>query len=434
MSLRNRLLSAIVLALLISFALGAGVTVWQARSGVRAEQIAALANARLGTLAAMANLAGGAAQPGALRRIVSAYDNDRHVGASLVAAGGVIVDHSVPQPASAPPAWLRRLIVPSLKPVMLPVPGGQPGAFVRLDSEPLNEAAERWAELRARVASFGVFFLLAAVLCSVTTTRSLRPLIFMAQGMARVGRGETPAALPVTGPIETASLARSFNDMAAALRAAQRQNRLLSQRIVVIAEQERADIARDLHDEIGPLLFAITTFAAVVGRQVATGDLAQVHGQIDAIQQAVARLQGGVRDMLGRLREGEVAAADLETALTELLAFWRSMRPQTRFSLTLAGVDDGLSDAARDCLFRAAQEGISNAIRHGDAKCVTLAVTLLDGAAELRVRDDGAGGPEGPGAGLPGMRARAACLGGQVGIVRGHGWELAIRLPARAEL
>jgi two-component system sensor histidine kinase UhpB len=431
MSLRNRLLSAILLALLISFTIGAGLSVWQARHGVQAEQSAALANARQNTLAALADLPAGAGQAAELRRIVGAFDGNRHVRAALVAAGGTLLASSVPEAAPETPDWLGRLIVPASKPVSLPVPGGD--AALRLDSAPLNEAAERWGELRVRIASFAAFFLLSAVLCSVTATRSLRPLTLLAQGMARVGRGETAPALPVAGPVETALLARAFNDMAAALREAEVQNRHLSQRIVTIAQEERADIARDLHDEIGPLLFAITTFAAVIGRQVDTGDLAPVHGQLDAIQQSVARLQGGVRDMLGRLRAGDVAAADLETALTELLAFWRSMRPETRFSLAFAGVNDGLNDAATDCLFRAAQEAISNAIRHGDAKTVELAVSLGEGSAELRVRDDGAGGPEGPGFGLSGMRARAAALGGRVGIMRGTGWELAVQLPARAE-
>ena len=428
MSLRNRLLSAILLALLISFTIGASLAVWQARHGVQAEQSAALGNARQNALAALADLPGTAEQAAGLRRIVSAFDGNRHIAASLVAEGGAILAFSKPEPAPETPVWLRRFIVPNAKPVTLPVPGG---AALRLESAPLNEAAERWGELRGRVASFAAFFLLSAVLCSVTATRSLRPLTLLAQGMARVGRGENAPALPVFGPVETAALAQAFNGMAAALRTAQVQNRHLSQRIVVIAQEERAGIARDLHDEIGPLLFAINTFAAVIGRQVDTGDLAPVHGQLDAIQQAVARLQGGVRDMLGRLREGDVAAADLETALTELLAFWRSIRPETRFSLAFAGLDDGLDDAARDCLFRAAQEGISNAIRHGDAKTVELAVTLQEGAADLRVCDDGAGGQEGPGSGLPGMRARVAALGGRVGILRKPGWEVAVHLPAR---
>ena len=118
--------------------------------------------------------------------------------------------------------------------------------------------------------------------------------------------------------------------MAAALRTAEAQNRRLSQQILTIAEEERADIARDLHDEIGPLLFAITTFTAAIGRQVETGDLAPVPGQLQAIQDATARLQREVRDMLGRLHEGEQAPADLPAALGELLAFWRSVRPGNR--------------------------------------------------------------------------------------------------------
>ena len=433
MSLRNRLLSAILLALLISFSLGAALTVWQARRSVQAEQVAALESARQSALAAVADIAAGGDLPAEWRRIVRAFDGNRHLRASLIGPGNQMLIESTAAAAPATPPWLLRWIVPALKPVTVTLATAPAPTALRLQSEPLNEAAERWGELRARVASFAAFFLLSAVLCSVTATRSLRPLTLLAQGLVRVGRGEAAPDLPVAGPRETAALAMAFNGMAAALREAKMQNRQLAQQIVTIAQAERADIARDLHDEIGPLLFAITTFAAVIGCQAQDNNLANVSGQVDAIQQAVARLQRGVRDMLGRLREDEVAPADLPAALTELLAFWRSIRPETQFELHMPAVDDTAfddpDDAVRDCLFRAAQEGISNAIRHGAARHVGISVLSRPDGFDLTVTDDGAGGVEGPGSGLTGMRSRVTSLGGQVDIRHGAGWTVRVRLP-----
>ena len=405
---------------------------WQAAYGVRAEQAAALRNARLSTGAAIADLPSGAAGSTGLRLLVGAFDGSRHLEASIIGQNGGVLAASQPAPAPATPAWLLKLIAPTMKPVVLPVKGQSDIASIRVASAPLNEAAERWAELRARVLGFGCFFAQAATLCSLTAARSLRPLTLLALGMIRVGRGETAPALPEAGPRETATLARSFNDMAAALRAAQTQNRRLERQIVTIAEEERAEIARGLHDEVGPLLFAITTFTAAIGRQVQSNNLAPVFGQVAAIQETVARLQLQVRDLLGRLVQADTSTADLEAAVLELTAFWRGIRPELLFCVSMATGAQFLSEASRECLFRAAQEGISNAVRHGNPRTITISAMCRDGWAVLSVADDGSGGPENSGLGLAGMRARAAALGGRVAIERGAGWTVTVNVPVAA--
>jgi len=429
MSLRTRLLAAIFLALLISLSLGAGLAAWRAARTTHDELAASLANARKSTLAALANLQPGPGAEAELHRIVSAFDGSRHMRAALLDAGGVVRDASEPAAGPQPPEWFLHLVAPSLPPVTAPITGVPGVAGLRLQADPVSEAGERWTELRERVASFAIFFVAAAVLCSLTAARSLLPLTSLAQGLTRVGRGEPQPAVPEEGPPEIATLARAFNFMSAALQTAEAQNRRLAQQVLTIAEEERADIARDLHDEIGPLLFAITTFTAAIGRQVQTGELASVPAQLQAIQDATARLQREVRDMLGRLHDGAAAPENVPAALAELMAFWRSVRPETDFQARTGLGDAPLSDAVRECLFRAAQEGISNAVRHGRPRHVTVHAHVLNESAILSVSDDGAGGTENPGRGLAGMRARAASLGGTVDIARGNGWTVTVRIP-----
>jgi two-component system sensor histidine kinase UhpB len=434
MSLRTRLLAAIFLALLISFSVGAGLAVWHAARSVHGELAAALAHAREGTLAGLAELQPGPAGEAELRRMVAAFDASRHVKVELLAPDGAVRAGSLPVAEPRPPGWFLRLVAPTLAPVLAPVEGVPGIAALRLAADPANEAGERWSELREWVAGFAVFFVVAAALCSVIVTRSLRPLTGLAQGFARVGRGEPHTELAAVGPPEIATLAGAFNAMAAGLRAAEAANRRLSRQIVTIAEEERAEIARDLHDEIGPLLFAITAFTTAIGRHVETGELAAVPGQLASIQDAAARMQREVRDMLGRLHEGEAPApTDLAASLCGLVDFWRGVRPETEFVADMALDAVTLSDAVRECLFRVAQEAISNAVRHAKPRRIELRASISGSQAVVSVHDDGAGGQEGPGLGLPGMRARAASLGGHVDIVRGPGWTVTVRLPLGAD-
>jgi two-component system sensor histidine kinase UhpB len=263
MSLRFRLLMAIFLALLISFSLSAGLAAWHAAAAVHEELSSSLAIARQGSLAALRDMPHGEAGETELRGMVAAYDGSRHVRAALLAPDGRLLQASTPAAAKKPPAWFLRLVSPPVKTASASVPGI--GEFL-LTAVPDSEAAERWTELRERLVGFGVFFLVAALLCSATVGHSLGPLTALTQGLARVGRGELQAELPQAGPPEIATLAGAFNRMAADLRTAEAQNRRLSQQILTIADEERAEIARDLHDEIGPLLFATTNCAAAAAR------------------------------------------------------------------------------------------------------------------------------------------------------------------------
>lgn len=434
MSIRARLLAAIFLALLISLSLALGLAAWQAARVVHEELAASMANARQSTLATLGTLPAGPEGAAELRRIAAAFDGSRHMRVALLNAQGLPVAESAPAPVPPPPGWFLRLVSPPPATVTTQIAGVPGIGALRLQADPVSEAGERWAELRERVASFLLFFVVAAALCSFTVARSLRPLVALDHGLARVARGETRPEIAEAGPPETASLARAFNRMAQALAAAEAQNRRLSQQVMTIAEEERAEIARNLHDEIGPLLFAITTFAAAIRQLVAAGNLAPVPAQVQAIQDAAARVQHDVRDMLGRLHGGPPPAIALTEALPELLAFWRAMRPDIVFSLDTAHTIP-LPEAVQDCIFRVFQEGISNAVRHGKPRHVALSLTREDAAITACIADDGAGpaspvaGVQGSGLGLPGMRARAAALGGSVSIVAGQGWKIMLRLP-----
>jgi two-component system sensor histidine kinase UhpB len=457
MSLRARLLAAIFLALLISFSLGAGFAAWRTTRTVHDELAAALVSGRQAMLASLAVLPDGVAGRAQLRHIVAAFDGDRHLQAALLGPDGTVLAISAPGTGRLPPAWFLRVAAPSLATAMLTVRGVPGVAALRLAAAPASEVGERWTELSERMAGFAMFFAAAALLCSVTVASSLRPLTSLAQALARVEHGDLGADLAQAGPPEIAALASAFNRMATALRAAERQNNRLSQQILTVAEEERAEIARDLHDEIGPSLFAITAFAATAGRLVESRDLAAVPAQLTAIQAATARIQAEVRDMLQRLHAGVAAPTDLAAAVDELVGFWRGVRPETEFSADVALPQAGLSAAITECLFRAAQEGVSNAVRHGRPRRVWLRASMEDGMAVLTVQDDGVGGGDGPGdglgdgpgpdrpgpdrpgadrpgpdrprMGLAGMRARAASLGGRVDVRPAPGWRVTVRVP-----
>jgi two-component system sensor histidine kinase UhpB len=417
MSLRQRLLLAVTAALFLSFAAGTWLTAWQAAHLVRAEVAAALDTGQRSFAAAPAE---------ALVRFVAGFDGSRHVMAELSVAGRVVA-RSRPAAVSVPsPAWFARLAAPGLAPVDLPVAGGS----LRLVPLPASETGERWSEARRLIGLLAFSSALSALLCALTTAWSLRPLAPLGAAIERLGQGHG-ALLAERGPPEIARLASAFNRMQSALASAAGENRRLSAQLDRLAEEERAELARDLHDEAGPLLFAITAWATAARLQAEAGDAAAAGASLRSLDTAAAALQQAVRDLLRRLRDSAPVTTDLRPSLEELVEFWRGIRPDTRFSLHVDASAEVAAEPAKAALLRVAQEGVSNAIRHGNPSLVEIALQHHAGGLALRVADDGAGGPAaGEGFGLTGMEERLHSLGGTLSICRDGGWTLTAWAPA----
>ncbi|MFJ2742048.1 histidine kinase [Streptomyces sp. NPDC087440] len=213
------------------------------------------------------------------------------------------------------------------------------------------------------------------------------------------------------------------------------------------AERRAADLAvrnrlaRELHDSVGHALSAVTLQAGAARKVLDSGradDVEFVREALAAIEDTTRRTVGELDAVLGVLRRGE-DAPDEETgpaldALGGLLA--RSGVPVTRTGdgdEDLAKVPGAVSREA----YRIVQEGLSNALRHGGARPVSLRLAVAAGreleiVLENPLPEHPAPVRPGGGRGLHGMAERAVLLGGrtEAGPHESAGvWRLTARLP-----
>jgi two-component system sensor histidine kinase UhpB len=293
-----------------------------------------------------------------------------------------------------------------------------------------------WSEFLDLAAVLAVSFAFGSVLVWLAVGRALRPLAELSAAFGRIGAGDYAAKVREAGPPELLTVGRAVNDMAARLGAMQARTQRLEAQIATLQDEERADLARDLHDEIGPHLFAVNVDAAMARGLIAEGKPAEATRQVEAIQQSVAHMQRLVRDILGRLRPTELIDLGLAAAIGELTAFWSARHPAIAFAVRVA--DDeilAVGEATRETLYRVVQEALNNAVRHGRPNRIEVEVGRQSpGEVFARVSDDGApsAAPGASGFGLTGMRERVAAAGGALNIDRGEtgGWTVTARLPA----
>jgi len=218
-----------------------------------------------------------------------------------------------------------------------------------------------------------------------------------------------------------------------ALVAETRERRRLEAEIIGISEAERRRIGQDLHDGLGQQLTAVEILCTALKADLTpTPALAK---QMDQISQLLRESIGQVR----ALARGLVPVGDepdaLWNSLVDLAARTDALgRVRCRLA---AGplVACGDREIATQ-LYRIAQEAVNNAVKHGDARQVTLTLTRSGDMLELAVRDDGRGGA-GDRAGSLGlrlMRHRASLIGGEFSLSSpaNAGTEVRCRVPLPA--
>jgi two-component system sensor histidine kinase UhpB len=435
MSLRFRVVLAIVLVLLAGSAIGIALAGWQAQSALREELGAALSSGRQSVASAFEDLTRSRQRDPDLMRIVRAFDGDRHLSVQLIAPDGAVRGASQPLAGGGSPAWFAGLF-DAAAPLDMPIPGPGRGV-VRLTPLAADDIGAIWTEFVDLALVLAASIAVTAALAWLTVGHALRPLGEIAAALSAIGSGRYDTRVDDRGARELRRLTRGVNDMAARLAAMQARTQALERQLLTLQDEERADLARDLHDEMGPHLFAVSVDAAMARRLIDDGQSSAAIDQLGSIQRAVALMQRMVRDILGRLRPTELIELGLSAAVGELVAFWRGRHRDVRFEVTTPPDESAITGPVRETLYRFVQEGLSNAIRHGRPDRVSIRISIDQDEVEARITDDGARAAEpGPdGFGLSGMRERLAAVGGRLEIARGDpgvGWTLIARAPVSA--
>jgi two-component system, NarL family, sensor histidine kinase UhpB len=435
MSIQRRLFVAVVVVLAISAVIGSVLTYFHALTKVRTEMEAAISVGTHIVQNAVDDAEELTNPRRRLRLVVADFDGDRHLLASLVSEEGSLLARSTPlEPDDSAPGWFLRLVGGQPITVYPELPPSVAGNNrIVLQSSPINEVAEVWSDAKLNVATLIVFCVVLILLAYWTLLHALRPIENVCTALARVGRGDYSARLKESVPLELEPLRKGFNAMTERLAEMELANRSLTKQIVNLQEEERAQIARDLHDEVGPFLFATGADATMIRQFMTNASYADASARAEAIIESVRHMQRHLRTILSRLRPGMLIDVGLEQAVHGLVEFWRARRPGIRFteSISVPTLGCGVDDVA----FRLIQESLSNAVRHGQPSEVYVTVSATEVTAYVEVKDDGIGFSRRDqimGFGINGMRERVAAVGGTFDAENrkdGHGIVVSAKIP-----
>lgn len=433
LSLRLRLIVSIAGVLALTLIVGCVLIYLDAVQKVDTEMTAAL-SVGIRTVQNATDDADEAANPlRQLELLVGDFDGNRHVQAFLMNPQGLPIARSMLLiPNDPSPAWFNHLLArdPQIVHLDLPPPFARYGSIL-LSTDSHNEIDEAWSDFQVTLVILTLFCVLVLALVYFTLGRPLALLQKMTAAFRTIGRGDYTPRMEERGAPEIAELSHCFNDMVVRLAGTEQQNVKLQQQLTNVQEEERADLARDLHDEIGPLLFALSIDVATAQRRSVEGGK---QTDFDVIASAISEIQLHVRSMLGKLRPAVLLDLGLDQAVDNLVGFWSKRREDVKISLDLDC--ESFGETLDSTIYRVFREGLNNALRHGKPTAVGLKAKI-DGENQVKVivSDNGEGLPAGGGRfgyGLIGMRERVEELGGTLSISNrtdGKGVRVVATLP-----
>ena len=424
MSLQFRVLGSIAVLLVLALLGGGTLLLLHAKSVAQLEVHTAFRGAERSI---RDTLQGNVEHTVTLRQVVASFEGQRHVRAALVnETGRVIVQSQLGRQKDPAPRWFEDLMTPP--PLASRIPINLPGfpCVVVLTSDPHNEIAEVWNNARNAFLTMLLFCAATMALVSVAFAYAFGFLRRFQAGLKDVAQGNYDVRLDTKGAPELAALAQGFNHMTERLAAYSDSNQRLERQIQNVQEEERAGIARDLHDEVGPYLFAIQVDANAVAKSADP----RTRALGGTIRDAVLHIQRHVSDILRQLRPANDLEFGLQAAIADLVLFWSRRYPAIRFDSAIAP-GPALDRRSEEAVFRLVQESLSNAVRHGKPQAIRIAVTEEANDVAVCVEDDGGGlkqSSAGLGSmGLAGMENRVRALNGRFSIENFEGKGVRVR-------
>ena len=428
LSLRTQLLLAVATISLIAGIVAGAISILNTRVATRVEVEASLEVAQRLVAATMNDLAAKNRLDQLAEELPLQLRHLRHVRIMLVDSYGNLTVVSPQSPAnreSAVPRWFAALVGPKLpgRTVKVISATAQPVIIV---GEPSDELAEAWGDFSVLALLWlGLNGAILAVL-HVVLGRLLDPLANLSRGMHNLEGGDYTTRLKPPKVKELAVITDRFNMLAGALDATREENRRLYRELISVQEQERREIAAELHDEAGPCLFGIAANASSIETSVtkiSDHRAPEISRRVTEILSITERLKLMNRALLKKLRPGPLGHLNLSGLLEDLINDFRRRHPDTDIVVSMVGLAESYGEDTHLTLYRCIQEGLTNAIRHGEARNVTIEIAERGTRADakrarrylhLALSDDGIGfAPSIPkGFGLMTMSERVASLGG----------------------
>ena len=370
--------------------------------------------------------------------VIYRYSNDKQVVSFLQQLGRVraneieyrdqqqnLIYQSPPSPYKKDrfaPQFYADLIMPKVDPKMIVLNDG----VITVTPDPSRAILDGWDELTELMIS-GLFALLITnIVGFFFIGRWVKPFETIREAIQALEMGNHDIRLNKLHGKEASSIGNAFNKMvgsvnetivakeekakAEALLSSQKQ---FAHQLQTHIENERKDLARELHDELGQSLTAIRAIASSIDKQAK--DNSQLQQSTQLLLQAADETYDGMLRLIPKLRPIAIDQLGLEGALLDMFNRLKNTNTNIQFNLNI-----NCSKKAEDvelALYRITQEAVNNALKHAKPSQIDVNLDEVSDSIILAIKNDGQPPNQLSNTGhfgIEGMQERAHFLGGEL--------------------
>lgn len=370
--------------------------------------------------------------------VIYRYSNDKQVVSFLQQLGRVraneieyrdqqqnLIYQSPPSPYKKDrfaPQFYADLIMPKVDPKMIVLNDG----VITVTPDPSRAILDGWDELTELMIS-GLFALLITnIVGFFFIGRWVKPFETIRKAIQALEKGNHQIRLDNLHGKEASSIGNAFNKMvgsvnetivakeekakAEALLSSQKQ---FAHQLQTHIENERKDLARELHDELGQSLTAIRAIASSIDKQAK--DHPQLQQSTQLLVQAAGETYDGMLRLIPKLRPVAIDQLGLEGALLDMFNRLKTTNSNVQFKLNV-----NFSKKSEDvelAIYRVAQEAINNALKHAKPSQIEVNLDETSDSIILAIKNDGQSPNQLSSTGhfgIEGMQERAHFLGGEL--------------------
>jgi len=249
-------------------------------------------------------------------------------------------------------------------PLDVTIYGGRVGTLV-VESNDESLLMHQWSGVRELLAFTAVTVLVLALLALWAIGHALQPTARIVEAVAHLGDGVPQGRLPTFRPREFGQIANGINELAERLTRANAARTALTARLIRLQEDERREIAHELHEEFGQCVAALSAVSASL-RQSAVMNSTVTEADVIPLELGVEQMLSSLRGMLMRMSLPPLAGQGLRSALTDLISARQiKLHGASRVVLDADADADQIPNGDQAlCAYRLVQECLSNIVRH----------------------------------------------------------------------
>ncbi|MDA7834645.1 histidine kinase [Methylophilaceae bacterium] len=307
---------------------------------------------------------------------------------------------------------------------------GEMTGYILIKPEPIYEYAEIWQQIKVGLWIIGAFLILINVVVLILFSHMIKPINKIIEGFEKLEAGNYKSKINRSNILELDIIGKKFNSMINNLRQSNDKIHKLSQNLINVQEQEKSELARDLHDELGQSLTALQAEAASISKST------KKSSRDDAIFNVIQlskNMMLSTREIIKKLNLGLIEDLGLESALIELFENWKRRFKGVKFEYKIE--DKALRKITKQetaHLYRIFQEALTNIAKHSEPKNIKITVKSLDRGNKTRIliSNDGIKSnlANNEGLGLIGIAERVDQINGSLEVIKKKFFKIIIKM------